>query len=60
MIEIGPKTQDIKLSWENLYAHNRKILDPIADRYFFVENPIEFNVKKTPEKFVTQLPLHPD
>jgi glutamyl-tRNA synthetase len=60
MMDIGPKTSDVVLSWENLYAHNRKILDPIADRYFFVQYPIELSVKHVPRKFVARLPLHPD
>lgn len=60
MIDIGPKTSDVVLSWENLYAHNRKILDPIADRYFFVQNPIELKVKDVPREFVARLPLHPN
>ena len=60
MMDSGPKTSDVVLSWENLYAHNRKILDPIADRYFFVQYPIELSVKHVPRKFVARLPLHPD
>ena len=60
MIDIGPKTSDVVLSWENLYAHNRKILDPIADRYFFVQNPIELTVKHIPKESVVKLHLHPD
>jgi glutamyl-tRNA synthetase len=60
MIDIGPKTSDVILSWENLYAHNRKIMDPIADRYFFVQNPVELTVKHIPRRFVARLNLHPD
>jgi glutamyl-tRNA synthetase len=60
MIDIGPKTSDVVLSWENLYAHNRKILDPIANRYFFVLNPIELKVKSVPKDFPAKLQLHPD
>jgi len=60
IIEVGPKTSDVTLSWENLYAYNRKIIDPIANRYFFVQNPIELTVKKIPHPFVARLPLHPD
>jgi glutamyl-tRNA synthetase len=60
IIDIGPKTSDVILSWENLYAHNRKILDPVADRYFFVQNPIELTVKPIPRRFVARLHLHPD
>lgn len=60
MIDVGPKTSDVVLSWENLYAYNRKILDPEADRYFFVHNPIQLKVKNIPETFTATLRLHPD
>jgi glutamyl-tRNA synthetase len=59
IIDIGPKTQDIILSWENLYAYNRKILDPVAERYFFVQDPIELTVEKIPRVFNVKLLLHP-
>jgi len=60
MINVGPKTSDVILSWENLYAYNRKILDPTADRYFFVDNPIELIVKNVPKTFEAKLHLHPE
>jgi glutamyl-tRNA synthetase len=60
MIDIGPKTSDVVLSWENLYAHNRKILDPVADRYFFVAKPIEMKIQKVLKEFKVKLRLHPE
>ena len=60
IIDIGPKTQDVVLSWENLYAYNRKILDPEANRYFFVQNPIELTVRAIPKEFTVRLNLHPE
>jgi len=60
IIDVGPKTSDVILSWENMYAYNRKILDPTADRYFFVHNPIELTVKQIPKVFMARLHLHPD
>jgi len=60
IIDVGPKTSDVTLSWENLYAYNRKIIDPIANRCFFVHNPIELTVREIPRPFVARLPLHPD
>jgi glutamyl-tRNA synthetase len=60
IIDVGPKTSDVILSWENLYAYNRKILDPTADRYFFVHNPTELTVKQIPKTFIARLHLHPD
>jgi glutamyl-tRNA synthetase len=60
IIDVGPKTADVVLSWENLYAHNRKIIDPKANRYFFVHNPRKLTVKNVPNPFTAQIHLHPD
>jgi glutamyl-tRNA synthetase len=60
IIEVGPKPQDVTLSWENLYAYNRKILDSQSGRYFFVSEPIELRVKDVPKVFNAKLPLHPE
>jgi glutamyl-tRNA synthetase len=60
IVDVGPKTADVTLSWENLYAYNRKILDPQSDRYFFVSEPIELKVKHVPHVFKAKLPLHPE
>jgi glutamyl-tRNA synthetase len=60
IIDIGPKTADVTLSWENLYAHNRKLIDPEANRYFFVQNPVKLTIKNIPHIFEAKLHLHPD
>ncbi len=60
IIEVGPKTQDVTFSWENLYAHNRKIIEPKANRFFFVANPQKMVVKHVPKLFTAEIPLHPD
>ena len=62
MLEIGPKPADITISWENLYAINRKIIDPVANRYFFIWEPVELLVKGLPDEgpLRAELPLHPD
>ena len=60
IIDVGPKTADVTLSWENLYAHNRKILDPQVYRYFFVAEPVQLKVKDVPNPFKAELPLHPE
>lgn len=58
--DVGPKTADVTLSWENLYAYNRKILDPKSDRYFFVSDPVKLRVSNIPRVFESRLPLHPE
>lgn len=60
IIDVGPKTQDVTLSWENLYAYNRRIIEPETNRYFFVHNPKKMVVRDLPKQFVTEIPLHPD
>lgn len=60
IIDVGPKTQDVTLSWENLYAHNRRIIEPEANRYFFVHNPKKVIVRDVPKPFVTKIPFHPN
>ena len=60
MIDVGPKPADVVLSWKNLYAHNRKLIDPDAKRYFFVQDPVKIVVEKVPHDFTAQIPLHPD
>ena len=60
IVDVGPKPADVVLSWENLYAYNRKILDPTSDRYFFVSEPVKLIVKQVPRVFAAKLPLHPE
>ncbi len=60
MVDIGPRPVDITLSWENLYAYNRKIVDPMANRYFFVQDPVKLSVKGVKKGIVAHVPLHPD
>ncbi len=57
-IEVGLKSVDIEFSWENLYAYNREIVDPIAKRYFFVWNPKKIEIKNG-EKLIARAPYHP-
>jgi glutamyl-tRNA synthetase len=60
IIDVGPKTADVTLSWENLYSYNRKLLDQQTDRYFFVADPVKLRVKEVRKIFSAKLPLHPD
>ncbi|MCW4016253.1 MAG: glutamate--tRNA ligase [Candidatus Bathyarchaeota archaeon] len=60
IVDVGPKPQDVVLAWKNLYAHNRKQIDPTAKRYFFVQNPVKLVVDAVPHDFMVQAPFHPD
>ena len=58
MIDLGLGETDISLSLDTLYAENRKIIDPIANRYFFVWNPVEMEIEGAEPK-IAKAPLHP-
>ncbi len=44
MLAIGAGETDISFSWENLFAENRAIVDPVADRLWFVPDPVAVEV----------------
>ncbi|NYT00962.1 MAG: glutamate--tRNA ligase [Methanocellales archaeon] len=58
MVDLGVSNTDIAVSKDTLYAENRKIIDPIANRYFFVWNPIKLEIKNTMPT-VAKAPIHP-
>lgn len=59
IIDIGPKPSDITISFENLSAYNRKLIDKHAKRFFFIPNPKKIIVKGLKLK-KAKLPLHPE
>ncbi len=58
MIEMGVGETDISISMDTLYAENRKLVDPTANRYFFVWDPVEMEIEGV-EPCITTPPLHP-
>jgi len=58
MLAIGIGETDISFSWDNLYAENKKIIDPVANRYFFVPDPITITIRAAPH-VTSRLLLHP-
>ncbi len=45
--DIGIKKSDISVSEKNLYAYNKKIIDPKTPRYFYTEDPKEIDLSET-------------
>jgi glutamyl-tRNA synthetase len=60
-VTVGLSKSDIKFSMESLETANRRIIDPKANRYMAVLDPVKIAVKGYPHStnFVTE-PLHPD
>jgi len=57
-ISTGITQTDIAVSMKNLYAENRKVVDALASRYFFVRNPEEMRLKDG-HSFVAKALKHP-
>jgi glutamyl-tRNA synthetase len=57
--QVGITHAQPVFAWDLLLSVNRKILDPIAKRYFFVPEPVKLVVKDAP-KLVVKLRHHPD
>ncbi|MEM3364809.1 MAG: glutamate--tRNA ligase [Candidatus Methanomethyliaceae archaeon] len=60
ILEVGVKPSEAMISWDNLEAINRKILDPITKRFVFVPDPVPLQILDLPKEFLAQIPLHPD
>jgi glutamyl-tRNA synthetase len=57
-VETGIKEVDIAFSWKTLHTFNRELIDASADRYFFVDDPVNFRIEGSPE-LVGRAPVHP-
>jgi glutamyl-tRNA synthetase len=59
VLDIGVTSSDSTIAFENLAGYNKKFIDKIAKRYFFVAEPVKVKIKQLPVKKV-RLPLHPE
>lgn len=61
VLSMGINTNDAVISMENLYAINRKLIDPIANRYFAIFEPyIKISLKNIETPRTVQLYKHPN
>src|SRR3989344_9204232 len=58
--EIGLNKQNITVPIDSLYSINRKLIDNKTNRYSFIENPVEIQIKHKPESRIIEVPIHPD
>lgn len=59
VLDFGVTKVESEPTWDALESHNRKILDPVAKRYFFVPDPVQMEVEGAPPATAT-LKFHPD
>ncbi|MBS3131448.1 glutamate--tRNA ligase [Candidatus Woesearchaeota archaeon] len=58
-IATGISKAESTLTWDDLIAHNRKLLDAQSNRYFFIGDMKEIKIENAPEQEV-ELKMHPD
>ncbi|MEM0075127.1 MAG: glutamate--tRNA ligase [Conexivisphaerales archaeon] len=59
--QIGPKPVDVEISWDNLLAINRQLIDRKSPRHFAVFSPVMLEIAGIPDEFLKiELPRHPD
>lgn len=58
-LEAGIKPVDVQFSWDTLYMKNREVIDPVSDRYFFVEDPVRYDIEGV-DVIEGRAPRHPD
>ena len=57
---IGLNQKDVIVPVDDLYAINRRKLDGEANRYFFVENPVELRIDNFPNVKEIKIKFHPE
>ena len=58
-LSLNDKTVSREEFWKMIHAFNKEIIEPQANRYFFVDDPVKVTIAKAPAKKV-ELELHPD
>jgi glutamyl-tRNA synthetase len=59
VLATGITKAESTLSWDDLFVHNKRILDSQANRYFFIHDAKEIKIENAPEQTV-KLKLHPE
>jgi glutamyl-tRNA synthetase len=58
-LQVGYTKAEHEFDWSLLFAVNRKLLDPISKRIFFVPDPVGLTVEGAPAKRAS-IPFHPE
>jgi len=60
ILDFGMSMTDIAVPPSKLYAKNRELIDPIANRYYFVPDPVEVRLEGDFDMEETEIRKHPD
>jgi glutamyl-tRNA synthetase len=59
MLQVGIKPSDATITMENLFAENRKIIEPRANRYMAAMDPVKLIIDGVGGSLTARLPMHP-
>jgi len=62
LFNLGITKHESTLTWDSIEAENRKVIDTIANRYFFIKDPIKVAIDGAPAYVATlhRHPAHPE
>ncbi len=58
--QVGLSKHQVNIDFNMIAAINRKIIDPIAQRYSFIKDPVQLKITKKPDIKEIEVPIHPD
>ena len=59
VVSTGISKSESTMTWDDLIVKNRRIIDKVANRYFFISKPKKIKINEFSGKDVL-IPLHPD
>ncbi|RLE50976.1 MAG: glutamate--tRNA ligase [Candidatus Methanomethylicota archaeon] len=59
ILQVGIKPVESSISLENLYSINRRLIEPMANRFFFIDTPITLKIINSPSSLKAKIPFHP-
>ncbi|MEM4553050.1 MAG: glutamate--tRNA ligase [Ignisphaera sp.] len=59
ILDLGIKGSDAKISWKNIAALNRRLLDPKTKRVFVVCDPVKVHINNLSTPLLIKIPYHP-
>jgi len=60
LVATGVSKSESTITWDKFESFNRRVIEPISNRYFAVFDPVEINVNACPKITQAKEILHPD
>ncbi len=60
LLSTGISKSESTLTWDALESYNRSVIDPLANRYFMITEPVQIKIESSPSISFVEEPLHPE